>query len=506
MTECRRRKRSNWKNHPIARILTKPDDVAGVTSACILAGIRRRLSDRGLLLADAYRIFDCDRNGVLSPEEFYGGVTWLGIDVTPAQISEIVEEMVRDRDSGISFSEFSRVISDPEERIAMRSVAWITPSAADRKAPNLESNARPSPDFDIEKWNEVVPRSLRPEESLRSYGSKSNLSDRVRDAASLLKVSLRKVGGMASIWDSSMSGARMTCTVWCPKLPSPSAHRIHICVGHYASQGFGKIHDEVSRMYVTLTDTTSWRVFKSQHLEQEIVDFLMPHPIRYVEVWRHKAEDRQLFIWRPIPPSPAFVALGMLASPSDDPPDVTECRCVPKPWVTASTFRPNQIWKDAGGGGRPGSFWALNSLGLLQGTEQHSLPKGEFYDLRQSDFMASHGFDEIDKAWRAESGGGGGGGSQAAIAPPPRQRVPRHLTGASLEDREKAEYLKQKSLLSATRLHTPSASPSTSPSPSPPRPLVGALPKFYVCDLFPGMSVDIPTLLEDALYRPSENL
>lgn len=454
-----------------------------------------------MLLADAYRAFDCNRDGVLSPEEFYGGITWIGIDLTPSQVKEIADEMDRDQDGCISFADFSRVLSDPEKQIARRSIAWPSPiddESVEGKTPAEESMKLRHLETE-QDWSGITPRSLRPEEALRSLESHTNLFDRVRSAAAVLKVSVRNVGGLVRIWDSESLGVRMMCTVWCPKLPTPSSHRVHVSLGHYASAGVGRISDDVSRLYLTLTDTTSWRVFKSQHLDQEIIDILLPHPIRYVEVWRHKAGDRQLFVWRPIPPSSGFVSLGMLATPSDDPPDVTECRCVPRSWTVSSTFRPIQIWKDAGGGGRPGSFWVLNSLGLLQGTEQHSLPKGEYYDLHSPEFMANFRIDEVDLNWKISESGSAASPARLLIAPPPRRKAPRHDNhGPTLEDREKGEYLKQKSLLFGLQTGSVIVTPQRTQHSETP------ISKFYVCDLFPGKSVDVPRMLEDALYRSSQ--
>ncbi len=450
-------------------------------------------------MADAFRAFDCNRDGVLTPEELYGGVTWIGIELTPSQIKEISDEMDRDHDGSISFADFSRVLSDPEARIGRRSIAWPSPidDEVSGKARITDDLSKVSHEND-QDWSGITPRSLNPEDSLRTLEARANLSDRIRAAACVLKVSVRQVGGMARIWDSESSGTRMTCTVWCPKLSAPSSHRVHISLGHYASAGVGKISDDVSRLYLTLTDTTSWRVFASQHLDKEIIDTLLPHPIRYVEVWRHKSGDRQLFVWRPIPPSAGFVALGMLATPSDDPPDVTECRCVPRSWTTVSSSRPLQIWKDAGGGGRPGSFWVLNSLGLLQAAEQHTLPRGEFYDLQKPEFMANFRIDEVDLNWRVSDGSTSASPSRVSVPPPPRRRVPRPDShGPSVEDREKSEYLKQKSLLFGNRVGSDVTSKRAQRIETP-------VSKFYVCDLFPGKSVDVPTILEDALYRSSD--
>ena len=46
-------------------------------------------------------------------------------------------------------------------------------------------------------------------------------------------------------------------------------------------------------------------------------------------------------------------------------PSVTCMRCVPVMWCEKSHFTPIKIWDDVGaGGGKPGSIWVINSLGM----------------------------------------------------------------------------------------------------------------------------------------------
>jgi len=55
------------------------------------------------------------------------------------------------------------------------------------------------------------------------------------------------------------------------------------------------------------------------------------------QVWSfHYGQDQALFIWRPVPPSDDFVALGMLATKTEDPPPLDALRCV----VSHSTILP----------------------------------------------------------------------------------------------------------------------------------------------------------------------
>lgn len=53
--------------------------------------------------------------------------------------------------------------------------------------------------------------------------------------------------------------------------------------------------------------------------------------------------DKALYVWRPVPPSSVFVALGMIATTTDAPPPQDSVRCVPRRWVVESTFKPVKV-------------------------------------------------------------------------------------------------------------------------------------------------------------------
>jgi hypothetical protein len=64
-------------------------------------------------------------------------------------------------------------------------------------------------------------------------------------------------------------------------------------------------------------------------------------------------------------------------------------RCVPRTWVVPSNFVPKLIWDDSGAGGKKGSIWVVNSLGLMAITEGHDRPNEIFYELWSQRFIAS---------------------------------------------------------------------------------------------------------------------
>ena len=60
---------------------------------------------------------------------------------------------------------------------------------------------------------------------------------------------------------------------------------------------------------------------------------------------------------------------------------------------------PKLLWTDEGTGGRAGSLWTINRLGLFAATVGHKPPSGPFYDFKAKTFTV------------VDDGGGSDGGS-----------------------------------------------------------------------------------------------
>jgi hypothetical protein len=83
-----------------------------------------------------------------------------------------------------------------------------------------------------------------------------------------------------------------------------------------------------------------------------------------------------------------YVAMGMMATLKDEPPDVKCIRCVPEAWVTPSKKAPFKVWDDTGaGGGKPGSIWVINSMDMVAIVAGHEPPQENFYDLNSNRFF-----------------------------------------------------------------------------------------------------------------------
>lgn len=85
---------------------------------------------------------------------------------------------------------------------------------------------------------------------------------------------------------------------------------------------------------------------------------------------------QSVYFWNPIPPSADYVSLGMVATNTDDPPDLDQVRCIPAQWVVKVEEAPRKVWDDAGLSGRPGSVWEINSMNHFVATVGHDPPQG----------------------------------------------------------------------------------------------------------------------------------
>ncbi|CAM9959439.1 unnamed protein product, partial [Hapterophycus canaliculatus] len=162
--------------------------------------------------------------------------------------------------------------------------------------------------------------------------------------------------------------------------------QVRLCLGYYAREGFAgwtRKEQDVEPQSVEITDTGKWRLRHGNKLDV-VCQSLFPKPVRFREVWKQVPGDKALFVWRPVPPSSAFVAMGMVITTTEEPPPQDSVRCVPRRWVVESTFKPVKVWDDAGTEGRAGSIWMVNSLHLMAAVVGHDPPQGPFWDMKVS--------------------------------------------------------------------------------------------------------------------------
>jgi Ca2+-binding EF-hand superfamily protein len=448
---CRLRTLIDWKLSPLKLVFTVPDEYYLLQYRAYIARIRGILRQRQMGLLDAYRLFDVDRSGDVSYEEFYGAITWLGLgdQCTGLQVQEMCLAMDPGKTGMILYPDFVRHLRDPNEEFEIEQAAEDAKVTKEQQAADLAwlgmdlmtgtgggSGAGGSTNTmlsvqDNAAWMELIagsagtehhaawksqygdikPRVLFPEklQSASSLeASQRDLKSRIFKAAEKIRIEVNRVSGYTSIWDSKGSMSRTKVSVWAGHLLRNKNYRASVCVGHYATQGFNKPSDK--NFYLTVSDSSSvlgWFKSKSCYL---ILNALCPHPLKFRQVWMSRGGEKSLYAWEAVPPTKDFVALGHVFTTSPDEPALSEVRCVPRVWCVPAIVEPKCIWDDAGGGGRRGSIWVINSLSNVCVVEGHEKPKGrEFYDLVQNKFMATLNLDKMDwgdKGGASSSAGG----------------------------------------------------------------------------------------------------
>ena len=125
-----------------------------------------------------------------------------------------------------------------------------------------------------------------------------------------------------------------------------------------------------------------WHRIGSSDWLPYILDKFLPHPARFRLIWSVTQGKSKLHAWEPIPPGPAFVALGVVCTKTPTDPDPTSVRCVPREWCAPSEHK-GCVWNDSGAGGRSGSIWHINKMYLMRATVGHDPPRAECFELKR---------------------------------------------------------------------------------------------------------------------------
>ncbi len=193
------------------------------------------------------------------------------------------------------------------------------------------------------------------------------------------------------IWSSQGTFSEAQCAIWSPSLQTSmlSSNKTRISLGYYADKGFNnplKGSNANKFQTIEITDIATIRIKRAKTITQ-VLSTVFPHPLRYRQVWHLSRNGKMLYAWKPHAPD-GFVALGMVFTATDDTPDVREMRCVPQQWCMKTKSPPIKIWDDSGaGGGKPGSIWIINSIGLAYAVPGHDAPREEFYEINNARFL-----------------------------------------------------------------------------------------------------------------------
>jgi len=330
-----------------------------------------------MYLLDAFRAMDYDRNGLIDCSELWGGLTYLGMDVTPAQVYDIMQTIEPSRVGLISFDDFQRALQ-------------LLDDDGKEKAKEIATTVTSLP--------KIKPRKMKELHLIEKMHKEANrLSPEVLKT---VKIKVKAISHFKQVWSTKGTNSRQNVSVWAPEFGKKfyQRNKTRICVGHYVCQDFSTPKKTDGLCILEVTDTKGGRFTGSSTLETSI-NQVFPHPVRFVHVWASTHTEKPVHGWRPVPPSKDFVALGMVATTEEDPPELSIVRCVPRRWCILSRDAPALKWNDAGLGGRRGSMWTVNRLNLMAFAQGHEKPRESFFDLKIS---------AGEKIYAGDDDGGGG--------------------------------------------------------------------------------------------------
>jgi len=77
----------------LAKALTTADEFHLLASRALTARVRAQLKRKRMRLLDCFRAFDVERAGSLSYESLYGGLSWLGVELSPTQMLDLAKRV-----------------------------------------------------------------------------------------------------------------------------------------------------------------------------------------------------------------------------------------------------------------------------------------------------------------------------------------------------------------------------------------------------------------------------
>ena len=136
---CRRRKQVPWQKTPLTALFTTKDGYELLDTRAMLIRIKHLILEHGMLVFDAFRAFNHNKDGTLTCSELYGGLTWLGLELEPEQVHSIVRRIDTDNDGLVSFEEFKAAFYDPIAELEAAGVDTTTKDAViePREMPEL---------------------------------------------------------------------------------------------------------------------------------------------------------------------------------------------------------------------------------------------------------------------------------------------------------------------------------------------------------------------------------
>eukprot|EP00798_Chlamydomonas_sp_ICE-L_P024425 gene24425-10024_t len=323
--------------------------------------------DRSLAPFELYGGFDHNGDGSLTPSELYGGVSWLGIQMTPARVQDLFQAADTDYDGTVTLKEFKAVlhaaVGDEAEELDERdeedvqaglealAMGPVAPRPLDEGELAAATEKAKPPPLTLSSWNKFEAKMIHP-------GS-NNLRE---------------------VWSSRGTSSPKKLAIWSDHGSVISLRDVRVDVGRYITDGHddpGTDKETTVRIF-ELRDRSVLAVQASK-FSAAVRSRLMPLPIRYSLEFEYTKGEKPLYLWRPIPPSKHFCALGMMATNEPHPPPVSWMACVPVDWCVL-TSEAALMWEMTQGS-KSGAIWRIGAMGLLWATRSSSQPPEDAYTV-----------------------------------------------------------------------------------------------------------------------------
>ncbi|KAL1530323.1 hypothetical protein AB1Y20_001232 [Prymnesium parvum] len=314
------------------------------------------------------------QDGLLNCSEIAAGFAWLGLNAHQEDVHAFVRQIDTDKDGLISLEEWLEAFSGLPES---------DPSTQPMLAGLI-----------------LQPRMIR---ELFEGADDLNLDSRAIPASALanFKFKVKPPKSFSLVWSNKGSTARHKLSIWAADLDTAGydlrkglmmKHSLRkVSIGHYAVAGHEPPRS--AGRLIEVTDTAAPLGSGSDYL-QAVIEQLMPPPLRYRLVWQDKIAGKPVFLWRPVPPSAEFVALGMLATTTEEPPakGSGSLHCVPRRWcLPQPRASPKLLWKEETASVRAGSVWSsgtpLNTM-LVAQTDDVAVVTADSYELENDRWFA----------------------------------------------------------------------------------------------------------------------
>ena len=184
------------------------------------------------------------------------------------------------------------------------------------------------------------------------------------EAVKKIKLKMQVLKKFSAVWDTTKTRSQKPMSVWAPSAETGmfKKNSLRICLGHFAVDEIkepsrAKSLKKHPMEIIEVSDTGS----NHRTVVDQVIRALFPYPLRFHLVWSQSRSKKPMYVWSAVPPSNKYVAMGMVVTDNEDPPNRDCMRCVSTLLLKPTEDTPVKIWDDAGGGGRPGSVWCVAS-------------------------------------------------------------------------------------------------------------------------------------------------